>query len=246
MGISHPYRIKQKKHIKEETVAKRTPSPDPPLPGNGLDYIIKRPKTKTFIRTVDKHFDSSVFETSKNAAKDFVRRSPLVSAGVRESQERGGCPREDLSAKGNLYMRLYIFQKYRCHDTCPRVRAGKILEGALSAVIRPKVYIFARCSKFMLDAWAQNLWLLVEALQHGADNGRERVLLCVKTMHMQVAQISSRNWRQCMLAALRKMEETKHSNIIFFKTDIKTLKNKWNTPEAKKTAKKLMMKLWWS
>ena len=34
------------------------------------------------------------------------------------------------------------------------------------------------------------------------------------------------------------MEETKHSNIIFFKTDIKTLKNKWNTPEAKKTSKK--------
>ena len=139
-GISHPYRIKQKKHIKEETVAKRTPSPDPPLPGNGLDYIIKRPKTKTFIRTVDKHFDSSVFETSKNAAKDFVRRSPLVSAGVRESQERGGCPRVDLSAKGNLYMRLYIFQKYRCHDTCPRVRAGKILEGALSAVIRQSLH----------------------------------------------------------------------------------------------------------
>ena len=182
-----------------------------------------------------------MFETSKNAAKDFVRRSPLVSASRRNC---GGCPREDLSAKGNLYMRLYIFQKYRCHDTCPRVRAGKILEGALSAVIRPKVYFFARCSKFMLDAWAQNLWLLVEALQNGAGNGRERVLLCVKTMHMQVAKISSRNWRQCMLAALRKKEKTKHSNIIFSKTDIKTLKNKWHTPEAKK--KKHQKNLWWS
>ena len=102
-GISHPYRIKQKKHIKEETVAKRTPSPDPPLPGNGLDYIIKRPKTK-FQRHSSELLTSTL---TLQCLKHQKMQQRTLSAEVR------WCPRvagtRGMSARGLVRERKFVY-----------------------------------------------------------------------------------------------------------------------------------------
>ena len=107
--ISHPYRIKQKKNIKEETVAKRTPSPDPPLPGSGLDYIIKRPRqrhssellTKTSALTLQCLKHQKMQQRTLSAEVRWCPRVAGIAGDVRERT----CPRKEIYICAFIYFR---------------------------------------------------------------------------------------------------------------------------------------------